>query len=51
MKYKVKIRFIYSDIVEVEAGTKKEAVSFALDDCQEEYEYFYDATVIVEEDE
>ena len=45
MKYKVKLTFLYSDIVHVEADDKKEAIERALYEAQEEYESFYDADV------
>jgi len=44
-KYKVKLKFIYSDIVHVEAETEEDAIEEALKHCQEEYEAFYDAEV------
>lgn len=46
MKYEVKLLFIYSDVVYVEANTEKEAIEKALPECQEGYESFYDAIVI-----
>ena len=48
MKYEVKLIFKYSDVVHVEADTEKEAIELALNDCQEEYESFYDAEVNIE---
>ena len=48
MKYKVKLVFKYSDIVHVEADNEEEAIEKAMDECQEEYESFYDS--IVEEE-
>ena len=48
MKYKVKLVFVYTDIVHVEAKDEKEAIEKALPECQEQYESFYDA--IVEEE-
>ena len=49
MRYKVKLIFKYSDIVHVEAETEKEAIEKALQDCDEQYESFYDAEVETEE--
>ena len=49
MKYSVTLKFIYSDTVHVEAESEKEAVSLALNDCEENYESFYDSTVRLEE--
>lgn len=45
MRYKVKLIFTYSDVVHVEAETEKEAIKKALQDCDEQYESFYDAEV------
>jgi hypothetical protein len=45
MKYKVKIQYIYSDTVEVEANSEFEAKTIALDDCDEQCEYLYDLQV------
>jgi hypothetical protein len=44
-KYRVKLEFIYSDVVHVEAKNKEDAVKEALLDCSEEYEKFYDARI------
>ena len=44
-KYKVKVSFIYSDIVHVEAENEKDATQKAIEECHEEYECFYDAKV------
>ena len=44
-KYKVKLVFKYSDVVHVEAENEEDAIMFALDECQEEYECFYDSKV------
>jgi hypothetical protein len=41
-KYAVKLMFIYSDIVHVEATDSKEAERLALGECQEEFEKYYD---------
>ena len=51
MKYKVKLIFKYSDTVYVEAENEKEAVSKALDDCNEQYESFYDSQVSLDNEE
>jgi hypothetical protein len=48
MKYRVKLIFKYSDVVHVDAKDEKEAVSLALDECEEMYESFYDAEVTEE---
>ena len=49
-EYKVKLIFKYSDIVHVPyADNEKDAVSQALEVCQEEYESFYDVEVEEEE--
>lgn len=47
-KYKVKLKFIYSDIVHVEAENEKQAIEIAFGDCCEQYENFYDAEVAEE---
>lgn len=44
-KYEVKLTFKYSDIVHVEAENKKQAIEMALEECNEQYESFYDADV------
>ena len=44
-KYAVKLIFKYSDVVHVEACSKAEAISMALDECEEQFECFYDAEV------
>ena len=45
MHYKVKLSFVYSDIVHVEADDEREAIEKALTECCEQYECFYDAEV------
>jgi hypothetical protein len=45
MKYKVKIEYVYTDTVEVEANSVYEAKSVALDVCDEKLSYLYDLTV------
>ena len=47
-KYRVKLTFKYSDVVHVWAPNEKEAIASALDDCQEEYECFYDSETSIE---
>ncbi len=44
-KYKVKLEFIYSDTVHVEAEDRRKAIKLALEECHEDYDYFYDSTV------
>lgn len=44
-KYRVKLIFIYSDVVHVEAKSEKEAIEKAMENCNEEFESFYDAEV------
>ena len=44
-KYKVKLMFLYSDTIHVEAENEKEAISKAFDECHEECESFYDFDV------
>jgi hypothetical protein len=44
-KYKVKLIFKYSDVVHVEAEDEKEAISKAMEECNEQYECFYDSEV------
>ena len=44
-KYKVKLTFLYSDIIHVEANSEKEALQKAAQECHEEYEAFYDVEV------
>ena len=51
MKYKVKLIFKYSDTVYVEAENEKEAVSRALNDCNEQFESFYDSQVSLDNEE
>lgn len=43
--YKVKLKFIYSDIVHVEAENEEQAIEIAMPFCQAEYECFLDAEV------
>lgn len=45
MKYKVKIIEMHSDTVEVEADSKEEAISEALEVAECDFETFYDAEV------
>tara|TARA_R110000851_G_C12630363_1_gene517760 strand:- start:19 stop:189 length:171 start_codon:yes stop_codon:yes gene_type:complete len=45
MKYKIKIEYIYTDTVEVEANSVDEAKSKALDECDEQFSHLYDLTV------
>lgn len=47
-KYKVKLIFKYSDIVHVEAKDEEEAEQLALEECQEEYESYYDNEITEE---
>ena len=44
-KYAVKLRFIYSDIVHVEADNRADAEELTLEHCQEEYEYYYSCDI------
>jgi len=44
-KYKVKLDFIYSDTVYVEAEDEKNAIEKALDECEEVWTCFHDAEV------
>ena len=46
--YRVKLTFKYSDVVHVEADSAKEAERKALEECQEEYECFYDSEITEE---
>ena len=48
MKYRVKLTFKYSDIVHVTADNQKDAERKALEECQEEYECFYDSEITEE---
>lgn len=43
--YKVKLKFIYSDVVHVEAESEEQAIEIAMPFCQAEYECFLDAEV------
>ena len=43
--YRVKLIYIYSDTLEVEASTREEAIELAQQQANEEFEYFYDAYV------
>lgn len=45
MKYEVKLIFKYSDIVHVEAENEKEAIEKAMQECEEQYECFYDCEI------
>ncbi len=45
MKYAVKLEFIYSDIVHVEAENIEDAEKLALEECREEYDKYHDCTV------
>ena len=47
-KYKVELKFIYSDIVHVEAEDESDAILEAMKDCHEQYECFYEHFVIEE---
>jgi hypothetical protein len=47
-KFEVNLVFKYSDVVHVEAESEKEAIEKALASCNEQYESFYDATVLEE---
>lgn len=47
-KYKVKLSFIYSDVVHVEADNAKDAERKALEECREEYECFYNSDIELE---
>lgn len=44
-KYRVKLKFIYSDVVHVEADNEEEAEGEAMKHCQEEYECYYDCEI------
>lgn len=44
-EYRVKLTYLYSDIVEVTAESKKEAIALAQDIVDERFEYWYDAEV------
>ena len=45
MKYRVTLKFLYSDVVHVEADSKREAEQKALAECEEAYECFYESKV------
>lgn len=47
-KYRVRLVFMYSDVVHVEADNKEDAIEKAMDECEEQYECFYDASVTEE---
>ena len=44
-EYRVKLKFIYSDVVYVEAKDKRHAIQKALFDSEEVYESLYSAEV------
>ena len=44
-KYKVKLMFVYSDIIHVEAENEREAEYLAFKECNEEYDYYYDSKI------
>ena len=48
--YKVKLSFLYTDVVHVKAVSEEEAVRVALNFCHEEYDCFYDSDVELEEE-
>jgi hypothetical protein len=48
MKYKVKLNFIYLDIVHIKADDEKQVIALALSECLEMYERFDNA--IIEEE-
>ena len=48
-KYKVKLIFLYSDTLHIEAEDEEGAETKALDICQEKYECYYDSEIIEEE--
>lgn len=43
--YRVRLTYLYSDVVEVQATTREEAIELAKEDANEELECFYDAGV------
>ena len=46
MRYEVKLMYIYSDTIEVEAESKQEAIDIAKkDDREETFDCYYDAYV------
>ena len=47
-KYRVKLEFIYSDVVHVEAENEEMAEESAMLACNEEYECYHDCTVTEE---
>ena len=49
MKYKVKLDFMYSDTVHVEADNEESAIIEAMKHCEEQYQCLLDASVDEEE--
>jgi hypothetical protein len=49
-KYKVKVTYLYTDIVEVEANSCLEAMDMAPDLAEEGFECLYDCEILAEED-
>lgn len=43
--YRVRLTYLYSDVVEVQATTREEAIELAQAEANEEFECFYDAGV------
>ena len=42
MKYTVKVSYLYSDTMEIEAASKEEAETLALSECDEQCELLHD---------
>ena len=43
--YRVKLTYLYSDTINIQATTREEAIELAQQQANEEFEYFYDAYV------
>jgi hypothetical protein len=43
--YRVRLTYLYSDVVEVQATTRQEAIELAQEEADEKFECFYDAGV------
>ena len=45
MKYRIKLSYLYTDILEVEADSEEEAIDKAHEEAEEEFECYHDIKV------
>lgn len=50
MKYRVKVTYIYSDIVEIDAESREQAIDMAPKEAEEKFECLYDCEIISEKE-